>query len=145
LPATFAAFVTNLSFIGPSFSISAFKSELQTKFSLTSVSYCRRRFLGRLFGKIKVVRKIVVALVKSLVPVLNAFILLFSGTAVCESLPGICFNLMSHGICLRVRDEGIESAEVSFVHVGNSCKSGSMTYNLSVAVNVFSFPEAQLI
>jgi hypothetical protein len=42
--------------------------------------------MGRLFGKIPAVRKIIMAISKSLYPVMNAFILLFSATIVCEPL-----------------------------------------------------------
>jgi hypothetical protein len=39
---------------------------------------------GRLFGKIDSVRKIIIAITRSLFPVFNAFILLFSATFICE-------------------------------------------------------------
>ena len=39
---------------------------------------------GRLFGKIKAVKQIITALTKSLIPVMNAFILMFIVVCICE-------------------------------------------------------------
>ena len=39
---------------------------------------------GRLFGKIRAVKKIITALTKSIVPVMNAFTLMFAAVCVCK-------------------------------------------------------------